>query len=106
MICDEATSALDAVTQRKVLDLLLRLHRDRQLSLIMISHDMNVLRYMSHRVAVLFQGALVEVAPTAEFFAASPAPAQQGARGSGAPRPEGGQGVSARCKHHPGSWRP
>ncbi|MDQ0077775.1 ATP-binding cassette domain-containing protein [Arthrobacter oryzae] len=69
LICDEATSALDAVTQRKVLDLLLRLHRDRRLSLIMISHDMNVLRYMSHRVAVLFQGALVEVAPTAEFFA-------------------------------------
>jgi peptide/nickel transport system ATP-binding protein len=69
LICDEATSALDAVTQRKVLDLLLRLHRDRQLSLIMISHDMNVLRYMSHRVAVLFQGALVEVAPTAKFFA-------------------------------------
>lgn len=69
LICDEATSALDAVTQRKVLDLLLRLHRDRRLSLIMISHDMNVLRYMSHRVAVLFQGALVEVAPTGEFFA-------------------------------------
>ncbi|MDQ0819901.1 peptide/nickel transport system ATP-binding protein [Arthrobacter sp. V4I6] len=70
LICDEATSALDAVTQRTVLDLLLRLHRDRQLSLIMISHDMNVLRYMSHRVAVLFQGAVVEVAPNAEFFAA------------------------------------
>jgi peptide/nickel transport system ATP-binding protein len=70
LICDEATSALDAVTQRTVLDLLLRLHRDRQLSLIMISHDMNVLRYMSHRVAVLFQGAMVEVAANAEFFAA------------------------------------
>jgi peptide/nickel transport system ATP-binding protein len=69
LICDEATSALDAVTQRKVLDLLLRLHRDRRLSLIMISHDMNVIRYMSHRVAVLYQGALVELAGTSEFFA-------------------------------------
>lgn len=69
LICDEATSALDAVTQRKVLDLLLRLHRDRRLSLIMISHDMNVIRYMSHRVAVLYQGALVELAATADFFA-------------------------------------
>jgi peptide/nickel transport system ATP-binding protein len=69
LICDEATSALDAVTQRKVLDLLLRLHRDRRLSLIMISHDMNVIRYMSHRVAVLYQGALVELAGTADFFA-------------------------------------
>ncbi|MDP9694313.1 UNVERIFIED_ORG: peptide/nickel transport system ATP-binding protein [Arthrobacter globiformis] len=69
LICDEATSALDAVTQRKVLDLLLRLHRDRRLSLIMISHDMNVIRYMSHRVAVLYKGALVELAGTSEFFA-------------------------------------
>ncbi|MFP3462020.1 ABC transporter ATP-binding protein [Arthrobacter globiformis] len=69
LICDEATSALDAVTQRKVLDLLLRLHRDRRLALIMISHDMNVIRYMSHRVAVLYRGALVELAGTAEFFA-------------------------------------
>ncbi|NKX54231.1 ATP-binding cassette domain-containing protein [Arthrobacter mobilis] len=68
LICDEATSALDALTQRKVLDLLLRLHRDRRLSLIMISHDLDVIRYMSHRVAVLFQGALVEVAETRDFF--------------------------------------
>jgi len=69
LICDEATSALDAVTQRKVLDLLLRLHSDRRLSLILISHDMNVIRYMSHRVAVLYQGALVELARTTDFFA-------------------------------------
>ena len=69
LICDEATSALDAVTQRKVLDLLLRLHSDRRLSLIMISHDMNLIRYMSHRVAVLYQGALVELARTTDFFA-------------------------------------
>ncbi|MUN63279.1 ATP-binding cassette domain-containing protein [Kocuria sediminis] len=70
LICDEATSALDAATQRTVLDLLLRLHRDRPLSLIMISHDLGVIRYMSHRVAVLHRGALVELAPTREFFAA------------------------------------
>jgi peptide/nickel transport system ATP-binding protein len=69
LICDEATSALDALTQRKILDLLLRLHQDRGLSLVMISHDLNVIRYMSHRVAVLYQGALVELAQTREFFA-------------------------------------
>jgi peptide/nickel transport system ATP-binding protein len=68
LICDEATSALDAVTQRTVLDLLLRLHRDRRLTLVMISHDLSVVRYMSHRVAVLFQGRLVELAETAELF--------------------------------------
>ncbi|MEX5236978.1 nickel ABC transporter ATP-binding protein NikE [Kocuria arenosa] len=68
LICDEATSALDAVTQRTVLDLLLRLHRDRSLSLVMISHDLSVVRYMSHRVAVLFRGRLVELAETSELF--------------------------------------
>jgi ABC-type glutathione transport system ATPase component len=51
-----------------VLNLLLRLHRDRGLSLILISHDMDVVRYMSDRVAVLFKGRLVEVAETGEFF--------------------------------------
>ncbi|MEX5269738.1 nickel ABC transporter ATP-binding protein NikE [Kocuria sabuli] len=69
LICDEATSALDAATQRTVLDLLLRLHRNRPLSLIMISHDLSVIRYMSHRVAVLHRGSLVELAPTHDFFA-------------------------------------
>ncbi|MFI7584576.1 ATP-binding cassette domain-containing protein [Kocuria sp. M1N1S27] len=68
LICDEATSALDAVTQRTVLDLLLRLHRGRSLSLVMISHDLGVIRYMSHRVAVFFRGRLVEVAATSELF--------------------------------------
>jgi ABC-type glutathione transport system ATPase component len=68
LICDEATSALDAVTQRTVLDLLLRLHRNRRLSLVMISHDLSVIRYMSHRVAVLFQGRLVELAETGDLF--------------------------------------
>lgn len=69
LICDEATSALDAITQRKILDLLLRLHRSRGVSLIMISHDMNVIRYMSHRVAVFYRGEVVELASVADFFA-------------------------------------
>jgi len=68
LICDEATSALDSVAQRNVLDLLLRLQKDRELSLVVISHDMNVIRYMSTRVAVLYQGALVELAHTGAFF--------------------------------------
>jgi len=69
LICDEATSALDALTQRTILDLLRRLHRDRGLSLLMITHDMDVVRHMCQRVAVLYQGALVELAETAAFFA-------------------------------------
>lgn len=69
LICDEATSALDTLTQRTILNLLQRLHRDRGLSLILITHDMDVIRHMCDRVAVLFKGCLVEVAGTSEFFA-------------------------------------
>ena len=69
LICDEATSALDALTQRTVLNLLLRLQRERNLSLIVISHDMDVVRYMCDRVAVLLEGRVVEVAETRDFFA-------------------------------------
>lgn len=68
LICDEATSALDALTQRTILNLLRRLHRERGLSLILITHDMDVIRHMCERVAVLFKGRLVEVAETHEFF--------------------------------------
>jgi peptide/nickel transport system ATP-binding protein len=70
VICDEATSALDALSQKNVLDLLLRLRSERHLSLVVISHDMDVLRYMCDRVAVIVQGRLVEVARTRDFFAA------------------------------------
>ncbi|WP_458109513.1 ABC transporter ATP-binding protein [Arthrobacter sp. R3-55] len=68
LICDEATSALDALTQRTILDLLQRLHGDRGLSLMMITHDMDVVRHMCQRVAVLYQGRLVELTDTDKFF--------------------------------------
>lgn len=68
LICDEATSALDSVTQRKILDLLLGLQREHDLSLIVISHDIDVVRYTCDRVAVLCQGRVTEVAETREFF--------------------------------------
>ncbi|OFI38117.1 ABC transporter ATP-binding protein [Arthrobacter sp. SW1] len=70
LICDEATSALDALTQRTILDLLRRLQRERGLSLVMITHDMDVVRYMCQRVAVMYQGSLVELADTGTFFSA------------------------------------
>ncbi|AFR29029.1 ABC transporter ATP-binding protein [Arthrobacter sp. Rue61a] len=69
LICDEATSALDAVTQRTILELLQRLHRDRGLTLMIITHDMDVVRHMCQRVAVLYQGCLVELTDTDKFFA-------------------------------------
>ena len=85
LICDEATSALDALTQRTILNLLLRLQREHHLSLIVVSHDMDVVRYMCGRVAVLLAGRVVEVAETRDFFAAPRHPHSQALVGASIP---------------------
>jgi len=66
-----------ATTQRTILNLLLRLQRERNLSLIVIPHDMDVVRCMCDRVAVLLEGRVVEVAQTRDFFAAPTHPHSQ-----------------------------
>ncbi|HJX80186.1 ABC transporter ATP-binding protein [Glutamicibacter sp.] len=68
LICDESTSALDSVAQRHILDLLLELREKMGLSLVVISHDMEVIRYVSDDVAVFFEGELVEHRPLADFL--------------------------------------
>jgi len=68
LICDESTSALDSVAQRHILDLLLELRDRMGLSLVVISHDMDVIRYVSDDVAVFFEGELVEHRPLHDFL--------------------------------------
>lgn len=63
MICDEALSSLDALVQAEILRLLDRLQSDHSLSYLFISHDLSVVRRISHRVAVLYFGHLCEIAP-------------------------------------------
>lgn len=70
LICDESTSALDSVAQRHILDLLLELRDQMGLSLVIISHDMDVIRYVSDDVAVFFEGELVEHSPLNDFLTA------------------------------------
>ncbi|UYQ77238.1 ABC transporter ATP-binding protein [Glutamicibacter sp. JL.03c] len=71
LICDESTSALDSVAQRHILDLLLELRDTMGLSLVVISHDMDVIRYVSDDVAVFYEGRLVEHRPLGEFLTAA-----------------------------------
>jgi oligopeptide/dipeptide ABC transporter ATP-binding protein len=68
LICDEPTSALDASIRAQILNLLVELKEQLDLTLVLISHDLRVVRYLCDRVAVMYLGQIVEVAPRDELF--------------------------------------
>ena len=68
IVCDEPVSALDVSIQAQILNMLMELQKEMNLSLLFISHDIGVVRYISHRIGVMYLGTLVEEAETEELF--------------------------------------
>ena len=68
VICDEPTSMLDVSIRISIMDLMLDLAKDLQVSYLYITHDLAVARYMCNRIAVMFNGKIVEIAKTEDLL--------------------------------------
>ena len=68
LIADEPTTALDVTIQAQILDLLRDLQREQRMGLLLITHDLAVVSGMAHRVALMYAGQIIEVAPAKQFF--------------------------------------
>jgi oligopeptide transport system ATP-binding protein len=68
LIADEVVSALDVSVQAQIINLLVELQKRLALTIIFVSHDLRLVRYIAHRVAVMYLGRIVEAGPTEEVF--------------------------------------
>ena len=78
IVCDEPVSSLDVSIQGQIVNLLLDLQREFGIALLFISHNLAVVRHLSHRVLVIYLGRLVEIAPRDALFAAPVHPYTRG----------------------------
>src|SRR3990167_5459875 len=68
LILDEPTSALDVSTQKQILLLLCKLQQEKNFSYLLITHNLSVVAYLAHRVAVMFQGKIIETGSTKDVL--------------------------------------
>jgi oligopeptide/dipeptide ABC transporter ATP-binding protein len=91
VIADEPTTALDLLSQLEVLLLLERVRRETSSSLVLVSHDLNVVRRIAERVVIMYGGRIVEEGPAEAIFARPQHPYTQGLLASAGQRWEGGR---------------
>jgi len=77
VILDEPTSSLDVSVQAKIINMLLRLQKEFNLSYLFITHDMSLMRNLADRIAIMYLGKISEIAPTEIFFASPKHPYTQ-----------------------------
>ena len=109
IVCDEPVSALDVSIQAQILNLLLSLQQDFDLTYLFISHDLGVVRHVSDRIAVMYLGRIVEMGAADEVYSTPEAPlhggpalgrAEEGERGAPPEphRPDGRRAVAGRIR--------
>jgi len=78
LIADEPTTALDVTIQAQILDLLQGLRKERGMAIMLITHDLSVISEQADRVAVMYAGSIMELAPVADLFVATRHPYTRG----------------------------
>jgi oligopeptide/dipeptide ABC transporter, ATP-binding protein, C-terminal domain len=68
LVCDEPISALDVSIQAQIVNLIKRLQKEMRLTLLFITHDLSMVRHISDRIAVMYLGSLMELAPSGELY--------------------------------------
>ena len=70
VVADEPTSSLDVSVQAQILNLMMELQEQHELTYLFVTHDLSVVKHICDRVAVMYVGKMVEIAPTSELFSA------------------------------------
>ena len=68
LFCDEPISALDVSIQAQIINLLMKLQRERDLTMLFIAHDLSMVKHISDRIGVMYLGNLVELSPSGELY--------------------------------------